>query len=124
MNIKETKNFVDNVDGWLTDGEGEALYYLAKNCKGNGVIVEIGSYKGKSTIWIGNGSKSGNKVKIYAIDPHTGSSEDQKENEKVCTFEEFKTNIQNAKVDDIIVPLVKTSEEAAKDFNKPIEFIF
>ena len=124
MDIKEIKKFVINLEGWLKDGEGEVLYYLAKNCKGNGVIVEIGSFKGKSTIWIGNGSKGGNKVKIYAIDPHTGSSEHQKENERINTFEEFKNNIKDAKVDDIIVPLVKTSEEAAKNFDKPIEFIF
>ena len=124
MNIEETKKFADKAEGWLSDREGEILYNLAKNCKGKGVIVEIGSWEGKSTIWIGSGSKNGNKVKIYAIDPHTGSSEHQKENEKIWTFEEFKKNIKNAKVDDIILPLVKTSEEAAKNFNKPVEFIF
>ncbi len=99
-------------------------YNFAKNCEGNGVIVEIGSWKGKSTIWLGWGSKNGNNVKIYAIDPHTGSSEHQKEGEKIETFEEFKKNIKNAKLDDIVIPLVKTSEEAAKNFNKPVEFIF
>lgn len=36
----------------------------------------------------------------------------------------LKKNIKNAKVNDIIVPLVKTSEEAANNFNKPVEFIF
>ncbi len=124
MNIEEVKKFTNKVEGWLTDKEGETLYNLAKNCKGNGVIVEIGSWKGKSTIWIASGSKSGNKVKVYAIDPHTGSSEHQKEGEKIYTFEEFKKNIKNAKVDDIVVPLVKTSEDAAKNFDEPIELIF
>jgi MMP 1-O-methyltransferase len=124
MNIEETKKSTERVEGFLSDSEGETLYNLAKNCKGNGVIVEIGSWKGKSTIWLGSGSKAGNKVKVYAIDPHTGSSEHQKESEKVWTFEEFKKNITNAKVDDIISPIVKTSEEAAKNFNEPIELIF
>jgi len=75
MEKEEIKKFVEKVDGWLLDIEGELLYDLAKNCKGNGVIVEIGSWTGKSTIWLGKGSKAGNKVKVYAIDPHTGSSE-------------------------------------------------
>lgn len=97
MNIEETKKFANKAEGWLTDKEGETLYSLAKNCKGNGVIVEIGSWKGKSTIWIANGSKSGNKVKIYAIDPHTGSPEQQKENEKIWTFEEFKKKYKKCK---------------------------
>jgi predicted O-methyltransferase YrrM len=71
----EVKKFVDNIDGWLFEREGELLYDLAKNCTGKGVIVEIGSWKGKSTIWLGKGSKRGKKVLIYAIDPHTGSPE-------------------------------------------------
>jgi MoaA/NifB/PqqE/SkfB family radical SAM enzyme len=70
------------------------------------------------------GFKSRKKIKIYAIDPHTGSSEHKKMYGKVWTFEEFKKNIKNAKIDDIIIPIVKTSEEANKDFDKPIELIF
>lgn len=124
MPEKEIQKIVADIEGWLTDEEGEALFNLAKKCKSRGVIVEIGSWKGKSTVWLGKGSKEGNRVKIYAVDPHTGSSENQKENEKIWTFEEFKENIKNTEVDDIVVPLVKTSEEAAKNFDKPIEFIF
>lgn len=124
MNIDEIKKLTEKIDGWLSDREGELLYNLAKNCKGKGVIVEIGSWKGKSTVWLAKGSKAGNKVKIYAIDPHTGSSEHKKQYGKIWTFEEFKKNIKNAKVDDIVVPIVKTSEEAAKNFNKPVELIF
>ena len=124
MDVKEIKKLVDTLDGWLFEGEGELLYNLAKKSKGNGVIVEIGSWKGKSTIWIGNGSKRGKKIKIYAIDPHIGSSEHQETDDKVWTFEEFQKNIKAAKVNDIINPIVKTSEEVAKDFNKPVEFIF
>jgi len=121
--IDKIKRIVDNIDGWLADVEGEFLYNAARNCTGKGVIVEIGSWKGKSTIWLGKGSKAGNKVEVYAIDPHTGSSEHQKEG-PVWTFEEFKINIKNAKIDDIVVPIVKTSADAAKNFKKPVELIF
>jgi len=124
MDTEDIKKIVKNVDGWFSDKEGELVYNLAKNCTGKGVIVEIGSWKGKSTIWLGKGSKSGNEVPIYAIDPHTGSSEHQKENKKIWTFEEFKKNIKNANVDDIITPIVKTSKDAAQNFDKPVEFIF
>jgi len=120
----EIKKIVSNIGGWLTDKEGELLFNLAKECKGKGVIVEVGSWKGKSTICLGKGSKEGKQVKIYAIDPHTGSAETQKEYGKIYTFEEFKKNIKNAEIDDIIVPFVKTSKEVAKDFDKPVELIF
>jgi predicted O-methyltransferase YrrM len=124
ITISQIKKLVEKVDGWLTDREGELCYNIAKNCKGNGVIVEIGSWKGKSTIWLAKGSKARNKLKVYAIDPHIGSSEHKKIYGQVSTFEEFKKNISNAHVDDVVIPIVKTSEEAAKEFSKPVEFIF
>jgi len=124
MDIEEIKKITNKVDGWLTDNEGALLYNLAKKCTGKGVIVEIGSWKGKSTILLAKGSKDGNKTKIYAIDHHTGSSEHRLNGNKVWTFDDFKNNIKNAQVDDIIIPIVKTSEQAAKDFNMPVELLF
>ena len=124
MQIEEVRKLADKVEGWLTDKEGELLYNLARNCTGRGVIVEIGSWKGKSTVWLGQGSKGGKQVEIYAVDPHTGASEQRAMYGEVWTFEEFKKNIQNAQVDHLVVPLVKTSEAAAGDFNQPVELIF
>ena len=124
LEIYKIKEFVDKIDGWLTDKEGKLLYNLAKKCTGKGAIVEIGSWKGKSTIWLGNGSKKGNKIKIYAIDPHTGSSEHKKKYGDVWTFKEFKKNIKNANINDVVIPIVRTSEQAAKKFGKSIELIF
>lgn len=122
--LQAVQEMVHNVDGWLTTEEGKFLYRTAKNCH-KGVIVEIGSFQGKSTIWLAKGSKAGNQVKIYAIDPHTGSSEHKERYGKVWTFEEFKRNIKNAKVEDIVFPIIKTSEEAEKAWNgKPIEFLW
>jgi len=124
MNLKSIKKITDNVDGFLHDKEGELLYNLAKECRGRGVIVEIGSWKGKSTIWLGKGSQAGKRLKIYAIDPHTGSTEHKKELGKINTFKEFKRNIKKAKIEKLVIPIVKTSKSAAKDFNKLIELIF
>ena len=53
------KPLIADVPGWLTDEEGEALFELARSCTGKGVIVEIGSWKGKSTVCLGLGSQSG-----------------------------------------------------------------
>jgi predicted O-methyltransferase YrrM len=121
--IALVKEATDKIDGWLSDAEGEFLYNAAKNCKSNGVIVEIGSWKGKSTIWLAKGSKAGNSVKIYAIDPHTGTS--QKRHGEVETLTEFKENVKGANVEDVVVPVVKTSEEAERDWDpKPIELLW
>ncbi len=114
----------ENVGGWLTDAEGRSLYNTAKEIKTGNVIVEVGSWKGRSTICLGNGSKDGNKVKIFAIDPHIGSSEHHKMFGKIDTFEEFKQNISKAGVSEFTEPIRDTSENAAKNFNQQIEFVF
>ena len=72
MNIDEVREITNKLRGWLTPAEGELLYNLAKNCTGKGVIVEIGSWVGKSTIHLAAGSQEGSQVPVFAIDPHTG----------------------------------------------------
>ena len=64
MQLDEIRKLAEQAEGFLTDKEGELLYQLAKSCTGRGVIVEIGSWKGRSTIWLGHGSKAGKQVKI------------------------------------------------------------
>lgn len=122
--LKKITKIAESIDGWVNEAEGEFLFNTAKNCKGDGVIIEIGSWKGKSTIYLGKGSKFGNKVKIYAVDPHTGSSEHKDEYGEVNTFNEFKLNIENAELSDIVIPVVKTSADGSKLLDEPVEFIF
>jgi len=119
--IEELKKLTNDVEGWMHEEELALLFCLAKKCKGKGVIVEIGSWKGKSTISLALGSKRGNKVRVYSIDTHTGKPEYES---VLLTLEEFKRNIRNARVDDQLIPIVKSSEEAAKDFDEQIELIF
>jgi len=123
MTSNEIANFVRNVDGWLFDGEARLLFELARQARPGGVIVEIGSWMGKSTICLAKGSEMGSRLKIYAIDPHIGSEEHHTTG-KVWTFDQFQANIRNAAVQDSIVPLVKMSTDAAKDFNHPVSLLF
>ncbi len=115
---------VSQIGGWLTEEEGKFLYEIAKGAPKDGKIIEIGSWKGRSTVCLGQGSKDGNNAKIYAIDPHTGSSEQQKEYGRVNTYQEFLKNISNAKVDANVVPLVQTSKAASEKINGPVYFVF
>ena len=109
----EVKPLIADVPGWLTDEEGEALYDLARACTGKGVIVEIGSWKGKSTICLGRGSKAGASVPIYAIDPHAD-----------YRFGDFKANIDRAEINDLVTAIPSLSQPAADDFHQPIELLF
>lgn len=100
------------------------LYQTARSLKKRGVIVEIGSWQGRSTACIAQGSKQGNNVPVYAIDSFTGSIENQRPGLKVWTLDDFKNNLTKAGVQDIVTTIVGTSEEAAKTWNQPIEFLF
>jgi MMP 1-O-methyltransferase len=107
------KELIKDVPGWLSDEEGEALYELAKACTGRGVIVEIGSWKGKSTICLGLGSRAGSGVPIFAIDPHADYRHD-----------EFKDNIERAGIADLVRPLKGLSQLVVDGFDQPIELLF
>jgi predicted O-methyltransferase YrrM len=114
-------SLAQNVEGFLTLREGRMLYKLASLCAKEGAIVEIGSYKGKSTIWIAEGTKKANRCHIFAIDPHDKCIVDPGKN----SLEEFMHNIKEARVDNLITPIVKTSKEARQQFkNSPISFLF
>lgn len=110
--VERLKKLAGSVQGFLTEAEGLALYDYAKRCSGRGVIVEIGSWKGRSSIWLASGSKHGRKITLYCIDPHTGSPECREMFGPICTLDEFLHNIHTAKVDNLVVPVVKTSEHA------------
>jgi predicted O-methyltransferase YrrM len=107
------KELIKDVPGWLSDEEGEALYELAKECTGKGVIVEIGSWKGKSTICLGRGSRAGRGVRIFAVDPHAD-----------YRHGEFRGNIERAGIADLVTPLKGLSQEVAETFDQPIELLF
>lgn len=121
--INYCKAIISGIGGWLSIDEGILLYNFAKNNKG-GVIVEIGSWQGKSTCWLGFGTKAGDKQKIYAIDPHVGSIEHKPIFGDVKTEEIFKHNLSVAAIEDVVVPIIKKSEDAAKTFDKKVGFIF
>jgi MMP 1-O-methyltransferase len=110
---ERVKPLIADVPGWLTDEEGEALYDLAKRCSGRGVIVEIGSWKGKSTICLGLGSRAGDGVRIFAIDPHAD-----------YRFGDFKANVERAEIADLVTPVPSLSQPAADGFDEPIELLF
>ena len=56
------------IEGFLTRGEADTLRRLAKDAVDP--IVEIGSYKGRSTLALALGSFQGHRAPVYAVDPH------------------------------------------------------
>ncbi len=121
---EELYSIIRKVEGFLYDGEAYLLYEKAFGLRPGGVIAEIGSYCGKSTVCMALGLKDGgNKnARIYAIDPFGGSSE----HGSIDTFPRFKDNIRNAGVEEFITPVKASSEEAYRkwDLTRNIDLLW
>ena len=63
------KSCFERTEGMVSFAEALLLYRLAKAVQ-SGCIIEVGSYRGRSTVFLGRGSLDGNHPQIYAIDPH------------------------------------------------------
>jgi len=58
-----------SVEGQILREEAVLLYKLASRVR-DGAIVEIGSFRGKSTTALALGSRAGSSVPVFAIEPH------------------------------------------------------
>lgn len=67
---------VYSIEGFLSASEAELLYRLACDVPKGGRIVEIGSYRGKSTVCLGLGARWAG-ANVWAIDPHEDMQMDE-----------------------------------------------
>ena len=61
------------IDGFISRNEAIALYCLSNSLTAGSIVVEIGSWKGKSTYCLAKGLRKG---KVIAIDPFDCSGDD------------------------------------------------
>lgn len=113
----------ESVAGWLTEEEAEELFRLASGVQ-SGCIVEIGSYRGRSTLALCAGSSIGAKVPVYAIDPHEESKGLRGgkfgPRDRAVFFKNFsKTDLVR-----YVRLLNTTSQIAASGWQEPITLIF
>ena len=126
---------IESVRGFLDPDEGRALYHQALAAAALGPVLEVGSYCGKSTVYLGEACRAGN-VSLYAIDHHRGSEEHQPGEEyhdaalfdeqvgMMDSFREFRQTIKRARLEDIVVPLVASSAAAARNWHTPLAMVF
>ena len=118
--MKELED-VYHLPGMLTPAEVDCLFQLGQFNQSQGAIVEIGSWKGKSTVALARGSAKKTQEKIYAIDPHSILPQERYFED---TKSEFLANVARAGVKDRVIPLIMTSQEAAKGWNQPIRLLW
>ena len=126
---------INTVKGFLDPIEGEALYLYAKQYVKNDPCLEIGSYCGKSAVYLGMAVKE-NGQKLYSVDHHKGSEEQQpgeeyfdpdlknKDGDGIDTLPFFLDTIEKSKLQSFVIPIVSTSEEAYEDLDINFDMIF
>lgn len=117
----EVKALALAAKGFLSEAEGMALYQLAAESSGTAPCLEVGSYCGKSALFLGEGCRRGGKHPLFTIDHHRGSEEQQPgqlyfdpelydwEEEMFTTFHHLMRNVRRAGLADWIVPIVAES---------------
>lgn len=126
---------IDSVKGFLDPAEGEALYQRVIETAYLGPCLEVGSYCGKSTVYLGAAAKSVNGL-VYAVDHHRGSEEHQLGEEYhdpelydsgealMDSFKVFRRTMRQANLEDCVVPIVSPSTVAARHWATPLGMVF
>lgn len=123
------------VNGFLDSEEGERLFKVARDAARLGPCLEIGSYCGKSTLYLGQACKLCGAV-LFSIDHHCGSEEQQPgegyfdpalfnaASWTVETFGRFRQTLKLAELEDVVVPMVCASATAARAWATPLSLVF
>ena len=122
------QHIIDNIKGFLDEDEGRCLYETALAASRMGPCLEIGSYCGKSTVYLGTACKKSNSI-LFSIDHHRGSEEQQPgeeyfdpdlfdpQNGQIDTFGQFRKTLDSTDLEDVVVPIVRYRTHAARNLS-------
>lgn len=123
------------VPGFMPTDEGLALHDVAAEYLRDGTAIEVGSYCGKSTVFLASAAaQTGGRV--VTIDHHRGSEEHQPgweyhDNElvdphvgKLDTLHAFRRTIADAGLEKHTIAVVGASAEFAQIWRKPVNLVF
>ncbi|GAA3315414.1 putative O-methyltransferase YrrM [Nonomuraea dietziae] len=125
----------ERAKGFMPRDEGRALYEAALQYGRQGPICEIGTYCGKSAIYLGAAARQIGSV-VVTVDHHRGSEEIQPGWEhhdptlvdprfgKMDSLPAFRETIAAAGLEDEVVAIVGRSEQVARLWNTPLGMLF
>ena len=121
--------------GFMPDDEGLALHEAGLDGARIGPLLEIGSYCGKSGVYLGAAAREGVTV-LFTIDHHRGSEENQAEWEhhdtevvdprtgRMDTLPFFRRTIEEAGLERVVVGVLGDSPTVGRYWTTPLGFLF
>jgi MMP 1-O-methyltransferase len=118
--------------------EGDALWTAAMEAAGavpDAPMLEIGSYCGRSTVWLGDAAERSGRL-LYAVDHHRGSEENQAGWEhhdpdlvdprvgRMDTLPHFRATIHEAGLEETVVAVVGHAPLIARTWSIPLALLF
>ena len=134
----ERRELALDTKGFMPGDEGDALWDAAVAAAAavpHAPMLEVGSYCGRSTIWLGDAAERAGVV-LFAVDHHRGSEENQAgwdhhDTEvvddrigKMDTLPFFRAAIHDAALEDSVIAVVGKSPLVAAAWTTPLSFLF
>jgi predicted O-methyltransferase YrrM len=121
--------------GFMPDDEGLALHRLARECLPRGPVLEVGTYCGKSAVYLGAAAREVGGV-VFTVDHHRGSEENQAGWEhhdpdlvdprtgRMDTLPFLRRTLEQAGLEDVVVAVVGESSVVAAYWRTPLAMLF
>lgn len=120
--------------GFMPEVEGAALYEAGLRAARVGPLLEIGSYCGKSAIYLGSAARAAGTV-LFSVDHHRGSEEQQPgqayfdplllgPDGRVDTLPEFRRTLAAAGLESVVIAVVGDSGTVAAHWATPLGLVF
>jgi predicted O-methyltransferase YrrM len=137
----ELAEIAGKVKGFMPEHEGVALhdaaveYLTGAGPDGQGgLAVEIGTYCGKSTVYLGHAATV-TAGRVVTVDHHRGSEEHQEGWEyhdtslldadgRLDTLPELRRTLAASRLEDVVTPVVGRSVDVARWWRHPVDFLF
>jgi MMP 1-O-methyltransferase len=122
-------------EGFMPEAEGRALYEAGRVAAAVGPLLEIGTYCGKSAVYLGAAARDGSTV-VFTVDHHRGSEENQAgwdhhderlvdpRTGRMDTLPWFRRTIEDAGLEDVVIGVVGSSPIVARHWATPLGLVF
>jgi predicted O-methyltransferase YrrM len=134
---ESVRRVAEAAKGFLDPAEGMRLYELARLASRAGPCLEIGSYCGKSALYLGEGCRETGQHPLFTVDHHRGSEEQQPGEEYfdptlwdprwggTSTLPELLANLRRAGLEDWVVAVVAESSRLGRHWSPaPLGLVF
>lgn len=121
--------------GFMPPDEGRALYEAAAGVPAGGLICEVGTYCGKSTLYLAAAARTAG-ARVVTVDHHRGSEENQAGWEyhdaalvdprtgRMDTLPSLRRTLEGAAVEDVVTVVVGRSEQVGGWWTTPAALLF